>query len=142
MYTRNKEDGPRRERSGLVSHILLQQGDLPEAADAGFTATWVEIASRSRQRLHDHPSEQVYVVTSGKGVMQVGEEEQEVGVGDLIYIPSGAVHGIKNTSSEDVLTYISVATPALDAEAAYDTGQLRFRSLSPPTGGSREVKSR
>ena len=30
MYTRNKEQSPKRERSGLVSHILLQRGDLPE----------------------------------------------------------------------------------------------------------------
>lgn len=41
MYTRNKDESPRRERSGLVSHILLQRSDLPEA---GLTATWVEVA--------------------------------------------------------------------------------------------------
>ena len=121
MYTRNKEESPRRERSGLVSHILLQRGDLP---DVGFTATWVEVAPGSRQRPHDHPSEQVYVVTSGKGRMLVGEEEREVGTGDLVYVPSGVIHGIENVSEEG-LTYVSAATPALDAEAAYDAGQLR-----------------
>ncbi len=121
MYTRNKEESPRRERSGLVSHILLQRGDLPEA---GLTATWAEVAPGSRQRPHDHPSEQVYVITAGRGRMLVGEEEREVGAGDLVYIPSGAVHGIEN-ASEEALTYVSAATPALDAEAAYDAGQLR-----------------
>jgi mannose-6-phosphate isomerase-like protein (cupin superfamily) len=122
MYTRNKEEGPRRERSGLVSHILLQRGDLPEAS---LTATWVEVAPESRQRLHDHASDQVYVITAGRGRMLVGEEEREVGAGDLVYIPSGAVHSIENTS-EEVLTYVSAATtPAFDAEAGYDTGQLR-----------------
>ena len=79
MYTRNKEESPRRERSGLVSHILLQRGDLTEA---GLTATWVEVAPGSRQRPHDHPSEQVYVITAGRGRMLVGEEEQEVGTGE------------------------------------------------------------
>ena len=69
MYAWNKEESPRRERSGLVSHILLQRGDL-------------------------------------------------------VYIPSGAVHGIEN-ASEEALTYVSAATPALDSEAAYDAGQLR-----------------
>jgi mannose-6-phosphate isomerase-like protein (cupin superfamily) len=121
MYTRNKEEGPRRERSGLVSHILLQRGDLPEAS---LTATWVEVTPGSRQRPHDHASEQVYVITAGRGRMLVGEEEREVSAGDLVYIPSGAVHGIEN-ASEKVLTYVSAATPALDAEAGYDTGQLR-----------------
>lgn len=121
MYTRNKAEGPVRERGGLVSHILLQRGDLPEA---GLTATWVEVVPGSRQRVHDHPSEQVYVITAGSGRMLVGDEEREVGAGDLVYVPSGALHGIENVS-ESVLTYVSAATPALDAEAAYDTGQLR-----------------
>ena len=121
MYTRSKKESPRRERSGLVSHILLQRGDL---SDVRLTATWVDVAPGSRQRPHEHPSEQVYVVTAGSGRMLVKEEERQVGSGD-IYIPSGAVHGIENTS-EEVLTYISAATPALDADAAYDTGQLRL----------------
>ena len=113
MYTRNKEESPRRERSGLVSRILLQRGDLPEA---GIAVTWVEVAPGSRQRLHGHPSERVYVITAGRGWMLVAEEKREVGVGELVYVPSDAVHGIENAST---------ATPALDAEAAYDAGQLR-----------------
>ena len=122
MYTRNKEESPKRERSGLVSHILLQRGDLPHA---DLTATWVDVALGSRQRPHHHPSEQVYVIIAGRGRMLVGEEEREVGSGDLIYVPSGTVHGIENISEEEALTYVSAATPALDAEAAYDHGQLR-----------------
>lgn len=122
MYTRSKEESPRRERNGLVSHILLQCEDL---FDTGFTVTWVDVASRSRQRPHDNPSEQVYVITAGSGRMLVGEEERQVGSGNLIYVPTGAVHGIEKTS-EEVLTYIfSAATPALDAEPAYDRGQLQ-----------------
>ena len=90
----------------------------------GLTATWVDAAPGSRQRLHDPPSEQVYVITAGRGRMLVREEEREVGSGELVYVPPGAVHGIENTS-EGVLVYISAATPALDAEADYDRGQLR-----------------
>jgi mannose-6-phosphate isomerase-like protein (cupin superfamily) len=113
MYTRNKEESPRRERSGLVSHILLQRGDPPEA---GIGATWVEVAPGSRQRLHGYPSEWVYMITAGRGWMLVGEEKREVGAGELVYVPSDAAHGIENASA---------ATPTLDAEAAYDAGQLR-----------------
>ncbi len=128
MDVRNKAEGPKRERGGLVSHILLQEGDLP---DVGFTATWVDVAPGSRQRPHYHPSEQFYVVTAGRGRMLVDGEEREVGPGDLVYLPSGAVHGIENASGK-TLTYVSAATPALDAEAAYDRGQLR------PEGEMRE----
>jgi len=118
---RNKANAPRRERSGLVSRILLQEGDLP---DLGLTATWVEVAPGARQRLHDHASEQVYVVVAGEGRMRVGDEERRVGSGDLVYVPSGAIHGIENVA-DGMLTYVSAATPALDAEVAYDRGQLR-----------------
>lgn len=122
MYTRNKEESPSRERSGLVSYILLQRGDLPEV---GLMATWVEVAPGARQRPHDHASEQVYAITAGRGRMLVGEEEQEVSAGDMLYVTSDAVHGVEN-ASEKVLAYVSAATPALDAEAGYDTGQLRY----------------
>ena len=121
MIVHNKERCPRRERSGLVSRILLQQGDLP---DLRLTTTWVDVAPGLRQRLHNHPSEQVYVITAGRGTMSVGEERQEVAGGDLVYVPPNIIHGIEN-SSKEVLIYISAATPAMGAEAAYDTGQLR-----------------
>jgi mannose-6-phosphate isomerase-like protein (cupin superfamily) len=121
MIVHNKERCPRRERSGLVSRILLQQGDL---LDLRLMTTWVDVAPGSRQRLHNHPSEQVYVITAGRGTMAVGDERQEVAGGDLVYVPPNIIHGIEN-SSKEVLTYISAATPAMDAEAAYDTGQLR-----------------
>lgn len=80
----------------------------------------------SRLRPHDHVSEQVYVIVQGRGKMRVGEEERWVEEGDLVYVPPGALHGIEN-SSEGVLVYVSAATPAIDAAAAYDTGQLRER---------------
>ena len=64
------------------------------------------------------------MITAGSGRMLVGEEERQVGSGNLIDVPPGAMHSIENTS-EEMLTYISAATPALDAEAAYDRGQLR-----------------
>jgi mannose-6-phosphate isomerase-like protein (cupin superfamily) len=121
MIVHNKERCPRRERSGLVSRILLQQGDL---LDLRLMTTWVDVAPGSRQRLHNHPSKQVYVITAGRGTMAVGDERQEVAGGDLVYVPPNILHGIEN-SSKEVLTYISAATPAMDAEAAYDTGQLR-----------------
>jgi mannose-6-phosphate isomerase-like protein (cupin superfamily) len=120
---RSRAGSPRRERDGLVSSILLQEGDV---AGVGITATWVEVAAGSRQRLHDHPSEQVYVIVEGRGKMTVGDEERSVGAGDLVYIPSGARHGIENAADSGTrLVYVSAATPALDAGAAYDTGQLR-----------------
>ncbi|NIR68236.1 MAG: cupin domain-containing protein [candidate division Zixibacteria bacterium] len=89
-----------------------------------IAATWVDINPGSKQRLHRHVPEQVYVIVHGKGKMQVGQHQQEVGVGDLVYIPSNTLHGIENIA-DDTLTYISAATPAFNISALYDTGELK-----------------
>ncbi len=121
MFKQNIADAPQREREGLTSHILLQQGDVP---GLGLSVTWVEVAPGSRQRPHSHAPEQVYVIVRGTGKMHVGEEAQDVRPGDLIYIPPNVTHGIENTSGE-TLTYLSAATPAFDLKALYDTGTLK-----------------
>lgn len=109
-----------REREGLVSHVLLQKGDLP---DSNLAITWVEVAPGSRQKQHHHEPEQVYVIVKGKGQMKVGEEEAEVVPGDLVYIPPDVPHCIVNTSTE-ALAYISASTPSFDIESLYDTGRV------------------
>ena len=123
MLIQSKSKSPNRERKGLVSHILLQQGDVPNDR---LSITWVDIIPGSGQSSHNHLPEQVYVIINGKGQMQVGEEKQEVAQGDLIYIPSNEVHSIKNISNE-VLSYISASTPAFDIKSLYDTGDLMSR---------------
>jgi mannose-6-phosphate isomerase-like protein (cupin superfamily) len=115
VFKRNRSEAPRRERDGLVSHVLLKAGDPPGTR---LTVTWVDIGPGSGQIPHSHVPEQVYVVVRGRGKMKVGEEERLVVEGDLIHIPSETPHGIENLS-DDVLTYVSAATPALDCEAFY-----------------------
>lgn len=116
MYTRSKKESPRQERNGLASHIPLQRGDL---SDVGLTATWVDVAPGSRPRSHEHPSEQVYVITAGSGRMLVGEKKWQVGLRNPIYVPPGAVYSIENTS-EEVLS----PTSRRDTRAGY-RGRLR-----------------
>lgn len=131
VFVRNRMGAPWRERGGLVSRILLQEGDVP---GVGLAATWVKVAPGSRQRQHDHVAELVYVITQGRGKMRVGEEERWVEEENLVYVPSGALHGIEN-ASEGVLIYVSAATPAIGVEAAYDTGRLRERPGDETGGG-------
>jgi mannose-6-phosphate isomerase-like protein (cupin superfamily) len=124
VYVKSLASAPTRELEGLVSHVLLQDGDI---ADGELAVTWVDVAPGAQQGRHSHPPQQTYLITRGSGVMHVGDEDREVGVGDLVYIPSGVEHGIDNTG-EETLTYISAATPAFDVTSMYDRGQI---SLSP-----------
>jgi mannose-6-phosphate isomerase-like protein (cupin superfamily) len=121
MFKQNKSAAPQRDRDGLTSYILLQQGDI---STDNLAITWVDVAPGCSQRPHSHAPEQVYVIISGQGRMRVGDEERDVVEGDLVYIPSNVVHSIVNLSNE-VLRYISASTPAFDLQALYDTGKLK-----------------
>jgi len=60
------------------------------------------------QRLSGHvdPMEEIYMIQTGHGLMQVGEEMQEVGPGDAIPIPIGQFHELTNTSQEELTLFV------------------------------------
>ena len=64
----------------------------------------------------------------------MGEEARRVEEGDLVCVLPGASYRIEN-ASEGALVCVSAATPALNAEAAYDTGRLRERPGDREVGG-------
>lgn len=105
MFKRSKDEAPENERGGLVSHLLLRGGDVTEA---GINVSWVEVEPGSAQDSHVHDEEQAYLVVSGRGRMQVGEEETGLARGDLVHVPSGVSHGLAN-DSEEGLVYVTVA---------------------------------
>ena len=124
MYVRDLTSAEKREVDGLVSHILLEEGDAPGGE---LSVTWVDVEPGSEQKPHSHGPQQVYVITRGAGRMRVGDDERDVGAGHMVFIPPNTEHGIVNTGDE-VLTYVSAATPAFTVTELYDAGQL---SLSP-----------
>ena len=124
MYVKDLGDAPTRELDGLVSHILLEEGDAPGGE---MSITWVDVEPGSEQPQHRHDPQQVYVITRGSGRMKVGEEERDVSAGSMVFIPSNTEHGIVNTGDE-TLTYVSAATPEFPVTQLYDAGQI---SLSP-----------
>ncbi len=120
MFTRHKDNAPKRLREKLTSIWLLARGDV---ADDKLAVTWVDVEPGGRQIPHNHPEVQVYVIVAGKGRMLVGDEQKEVGAGELVYVPSNLMHGIENIG-EGTLSYVSAASPAFDYTEAYDRGQL------------------
>ena len=124
MYVKDLSSATKREVDGLVSHILLEEGDAPGGE---LSVTWVDVEPGSEQKPHSHGPQQVYVIIRGTGRMKVGDDERDVGAGHMVFIPPNTEHGIVNTGDE-VLTYVSAATPAFPVTELYDAGQL---SLSP-----------
>lgn len=53
----------------------------------------------TRLHLHRH-SEEIYHITAGRGLMQLGDEEFAVAAGDTVCIPPGTPHAVCNTGEE------------------------------------------
>jgi mannose-6-phosphate isomerase-like protein (cupin superfamily) len=51
---------------------------------------------------HVDPMEEIYVIQSGRGYIQVGDEVAEVMTGDAIHIPIGQFHELRNTGKEEM----------------------------------------
>jgi len=111
MHIQPLDNAPINERGGQKSYLLLGRGQF---GAKNLAVTWVDCAPDSMQALHGHPdNEQVYVIVRGRGAIQIGGEMQEVGEGELVYIPPGAAHAIKNTSDEP-LVFVSATSPPFD----------------------------
>lgn len=123
MIHRRKDNAPVRDRQGLRSHVLLEDGD---GAHSRMAVTWVDIEAGARQSVHQHEPEQVYVIVRGTGQMTVGDEVCKVRAGDLIFIPSNVPHGIENVGGGR-LSYVSASTPTFSITQLYDRGDLAER---------------
>ena len=63
---------------------------------------------------HYHPlAEEIYYILTGRGVMRIGVATSEVGPGDAIAIPPGAVHTIAN-SGEETLVFLCCCAPGYE----------------------------
>ena len=116
MRVRRLSEAAVEERGRLRSHFLLDAGDL---GCKNLSVTWVDVPPGAEQRPHSHPdSEQVYVIVRGSGHMRVAGDTERVGEGDLVFIPPGAEHGIRNDGSEPLI-YVSTAAPPVSMAELY-----------------------
>ncbi|MEN8169725.1 MAG: cupin domain-containing protein [Pseudomonadota bacterium] len=58
-----------------------------------------------------HHSEELYYITSGKGLMTLDNEQFAVSAGDTITIPPGTPHSVKNTGNEELKILCCCAPP-------------------------------
>ena len=55
--------------------------------------------------IHDQGDELFYVV-SGRGTATLGNQTEEIGPGDVIFVPRGAAHAVSNPSNDEALKVI------------------------------------
>ncbi len=64
----------------------------------------------ARTKRHTHESDQVIVVTGGRGILATDEEENEVSLGDVIHVPTGEIHW-HGATKDSSFSQISVLIP-------------------------------
>lgn len=57
-----------------------------------LNASIVNFSKGARNKFHTHTSDQILIVTAGKGVVATEQEERIVSPGDIILFPAGEMH--------------------------------------------------
>jgi mannose-6-phosphate isomerase-like protein (cupin superfamily) len=87
---------------------LLVGASNSTAKEVSLQLTHVDVGVQ--HPVHSHVEEQVYFILLGRGSLRVGDEETAVAQGDAVFIPSNALHGIRNTGDTD-LEYVTCNSP-------------------------------
>ena len=78
------------------------------------TLAEARLPAGARTTPHRHvKTEEIYYILEGRGLMRLGDESREVGVGDAVAIPPGTVHQITNTGG-DVLKFLCCCAPGYE----------------------------
>ena len=82
---------------------FLIDSDFTESS--GLSLGFAEIAPGGDLVLHYHSPAEIYVVTSGKGILNKSGELEEIKKGDVVYIEGNAKHALKNVGTETLEFY-------------------------------------
>ena len=92
---------PEVEHNGTVPvWYLVHPREMKDLTEGGHLelVNEFEVANGGFVFPHSHPTHEFYYVTSGRGIMVIGEEEREISQGDLVHIPPDAVHSLRPVS--------------------------------------------
>ncbi len=78
--------------SPLFVGQVFRQSIVEPTESQSFNFSIVNFSAGSRNKFHQHTSDQILIVTEGTGVVATDAEEREVTVGDVILIPAGENH--------------------------------------------------
>jgi mannose-6-phosphate isomerase-like protein (cupin superfamily) len=70
-----------------------------EHGDTGISMIFVDAAPGGGPALHRHDYDEVFVVHEGQATMTVGEQQLEVGAGDIVVVPAGRPHAFVNSGA-------------------------------------------
>lgn len=90
--------------------VGADHGDVP------FSIILVHSQPGVGPKLHRHPYAEVFVVESGEGTFQIGEEQLVVPAGHIVVSPPGEAHGFVNSGPGELRLISIHAASRFDTE--------------------------
>jgi len=76
---------------------------MPPGGHPPFEGAWGYLNPGEEMELHHHPTEEIYLVFKGNGVVTVGPREKNVTTGDVVFVPPNEMHTMSNRSRKPLL---------------------------------------
>ncbi len=96
--------------SPVFDGLVRTQNLVAEGDAALLRVTAVTFDDGARNKRHRHSTDQVLVVTHGRGVVATDDQELRVGPGDVVLIPAGELHW-HGAEPGQSFTHLSILTP-------------------------------
>ena len=87
-------------QSELARDVIAREFVGAEHGGVGICFLLVEAEPGKGPALHRHPYPEVLIVQEGRVRAQVGDEELEVGAGDIVMVPANAPHRFVNVGGD------------------------------------------
>jgi quercetin dioxygenase-like cupin family protein len=87
-------DLPKEPASGplFTGTQVFRQLIVDPAESQSFMFSIINFSAGSRNKFHQHTSDQILIVTDGTGVVATEQEERTITAGDVVLIPAGESH--------------------------------------------------
>ena len=100
---------------GIVSWRKLICGDTGNSESLTVGIAELEVGSTTDGAVHRHQHHEVYVITSGTGLVHLDDDAHPVEAGSAVFIPGGVRHCAQNTGTETLrLVYVLAADASED----------------------------
>ena len=94
---------------------VTRQVLFPESKD--FNVNVVNFGKGVRNKLHTHESDQILIITAGKGIVATEKEEKVVSVGDIVLFQAGEKHW-HGAAEDSEFSHLYVTTSGSETKLA------------------------
>ena len=116
MKVTHASDLPRENVTGpLFTGAVTVRSALSDEEGSEFNVAHIDFPAGVHSRLHRHTTDQVLIVTRGKGMVATENEQVELTVGDVVHAPAGEKHW-HGAVTGSAMTHISITGRGSDVE--------------------------